>query len=148
MFWIKGEHKGFLFNLSHHYFHFRISQSCQECNRSVLRFWYCNTFKIWQFTTKMYWSHPTSDLSCSNDSICPPPPFWYVEWEGCGMKWSWTSLIYHCNICLVLCKTTRNLNQNSWSPSWEANPGTLEYDIGALTTTLQPTLGMDFKSLR
>jgi hypothetical protein len=39
MFWMKGERKGYLFTLFHHHFHFRISQSCQECNRSVL--WFC-----------------------------------------------------------------------------------------------------------
>jgi hypothetical protein len=48
---------------------------------------------------------------------------------------SWLTLRYYAGIRMEgLWKTTKNLRQDSWSPSRDLNPGPPEYEAGLLTT--------------
>jgi hypothetical protein len=60
-----------------------------------------------------------------------------MNWNGFGRKWSWPNPRYYSGIYLEgLKKTTKNINQDSWSPGWDLNPGPPEYEAGVSITQL------------
>jgi hypothetical protein len=63
---------------------------------------------------------------------------WIMNWKQRGRKWSWTNLRYYPSIWLEgLRKTTKDLNNYTWSLGQDLNSRPPEYKAAVLATRPQ-----------